>query len=227
MKIRHLSNKLFSTILYFKLAFIYNKFKNYTMIPKNIYIKNLELINKFKNVKGSVVECGTWRGGMIGGVGKLYFDDRKYFLFDSFEGLPEAREIDGKSAIEWQNDKNSPYYFNNCKAEEHYAESAMKLAGVKNYYITKGWFSDTLTPFSKKKEQIAILRLDGDWYDSTMCCLENLYDLVVEGGVIILDDYYAWDGCAKAVHDFLSKNKSSSRINKWGDTVCYIIKKSN
>ena len=49
-----------------------------------------------------------------------------------------------------------------------------------------------------------MLRLDGDWYESTRVCLENLYPHVAPGGIVIVDDYYNWDGCARAVNEFVS-----------------------
>ncbi|MEI6296916.1 MAG: TylF/MycF/NovP-related O-methyltransferase, partial [bacterium] len=171
---------------------------------------------------GYVDECGGWRGGLIGEMADVLNGDRKYYLFDSFEGLPKAREIDGESAINWQKDTKSPIYFDNCSAEIKYAEDAMKKSKVKDYQIIKGWFNETLPPFIPA-QRIAVLRLDSDWYDSTMVCLNNLYKNVAKGGVIIIDDYYTWDGCTKAVHDFLSQNKIPDRIRTEND-ICYIIK---
>lgn len=203
---------------------VYKKYKRFTMIPAHIFIGNISLCKLFSNIKGSVVECGVWRGGTIAAIADLLGTERHYYLFDSFEGLPPAEEIDGQEAINWQEDKDSDLYFDNCKAEMKYAEEAMKLSGVKNYKITKGWFNETLPGF-KTEKPIAILRLDGDWYDSTMQCLDNLYHQVVSGGIIIIDDYYVWEGSSKAVHDFLSKNKLSDTIHQSEDGICYIIKK--
>src|SRR5262249_42322226 len=59
---------------------------------------------------------------------------------------------------------------------------------------------------------IAVLRLDGDWYDSTMICLRKFWNHVLPGGIIIIDDYFAWDGCTRAVHDFLSSIRANERI---------------
>jgi hypothetical protein len=63
------------------------------------------------------------------------------------------------------------------------------------------------------------LRIDADWYDSVRCCLESLYDQVVEGGFVIFDDYYTFDGCAIAVHEFLGKrglaHQIENVIGKW------------
>lgn len=207
-----------------KYSLIYFKFRHYTMNPPITYLHNLMLVDKYKHLEGAVVECGTWRGGMIAGIGQLLNDSsRKYYLFDSFEGLPVPTDEDGQGAFDWQADTTSQLYFDNCSAEMRFAEEATSKAGMKNVTITKGWFSDSLPHFDKT-EKIAILRLDGDWYDSTMQCLDNLYDNVIKGGLIIIDDYYAWDGCARAIHDFLSKRGLADRVCSFNNDVCYIIK---
>lgn len=207
-----------------KLEKIFNKYHEYTMIKKSTFIDNLILCQKYSSIPGCVIECGCWRGGMTAGISETINNKQKlYYLFDSFEGLPPAKEIDGKAALDWQSDTNSPFYYDNCKAEIEFAEKAMGLAKNNNYKIVSGWFKDTI-PNMEFKEKIAILRLDGDWYDSTMQCLDGLYNHVTEGGIIIIDDYYTWEGCARAVHDFLSKNKLTDRIHKSEKGVCYIIK---
>ena len=70
-------------------------------------------------------------------------------------------------------------------------------------HIVKGWFQDTLPAFKDEIGPIAILRLDGDWYESTKCCLEHLYEQVVPGGYVIIDDYGCWGGCRIATDEFL------------------------
>jgi O-methyltransferase len=201
---------------------IYTKYSNYTMISKDVFTANLDLCLNFQHLQGVVVECGVWRGGMIAAMSEV-LGDRKYFLFDSFEGLPTAKEIDGESAIAWQKDTGGDFYFDNCKAEIYYAEQAMSLSPIKDYQLVKGWFSETLPNFDFN-EQIAILRLDADWYESTIQCLDYLYPKVIEGGLIILDDYYTWDGCSRAVHDYLSSNKLTARIRSLKGGNCYIVK---
>ena len=76
-----------------------------------------------------------------------------------------------------------------------------------NIYMVKGWFHDTLPEYREKVGAIAVLRLDGDWYESTKCCLENLYDNAITGGYIIIDDYFTVPGCKKATDEFL-KNRN-------------------
>lgn len=206
----------------------YRKYRKYTMVPKHLFIDNILLAKKFRNIAGSIVECGVWRGGMIAGIANMLGDGKKYFLLDSFEGLPPAKEVDGKAAVNWQKDVMSPSYYGNCKTEIAYAETVMKVAGVHNVHFIKGWFNETLPQLHKYLDlsPIAILRLDGDWYESTYTCLLHLYPLVAEHGLIIIDDYYAWDGCARAIHDYLSKNNLPVRINKTKHGTCYIVKTS-
>lgn len=200
---------------------LYIKYKDYTMINPGAFVSNLELIKRFDGIAGDYVECGVWRGGMSAAIAEVGIG-RKFHLFDSFEGLPPAKEIDGPEAMKWQEDTSSESYFDNCKAEESYVITAMELANHANYQLYKGWFQNTLNSFSG--ESIAILRLDGDWYDSILECLDKLYPKVAEGGLVILDDYHTWSGCSRAVHDYLSKTKSTARIFEL-NRVAYIVKK--
>lgn len=192
------------------------------MMPYQSFRDTLRLTETYDDVAGDVAECGVWRGGMIAAMAEILGSSRKYWLFDSFEGLPPAREIDGEAAIHWQNNPAGEHYHDNCRAEQQFAHEAMQMSGVKSYQLIKGWFNETLP--GSQVQKIAILRLDADWYDSTMCVFENLYDKVSDGGLILIDDYYFWDGCSRAVHDFLASKKSSDRIQQMGEGVAYIIK---
>jgi len=194
------------------------------MIPKRLYIENLNIVKKIKLLDGAIVECGVWRGGMIAGIAEFLGNDRDYFLFDSFEGLPEAKEIDGNDALKWQNDKTSKFYYDNCKAEIKFAQQALSMSGTSSHSIVAGWFSETMPTINIDKG-IALLRLDSDWYESTYQCLQYLFPLVVKDGIIIIDDYFTWDGCTKAVHAYLFKNNRSERISQFNNSVAYIIKK--
>jgi O-methyltransferase len=151
--------------------------------------------------------------------------ERNYYLFDSYEGLPLATELDGKSAVDWQQNTASDLFYDNCSASEDDAREAMFMAKVYEPNIIKGWFENTL-PGADIAKGIALLRMDGDWYDSTMHILKNLFHKVVPGGIIIIDDYYTWDGCSKAVHDYLSEEKRCERIRSFNG-VCYIEKLDN
>jgi O-methyltransferase len=195
---------------------IYYKYKDRTMLSLRSYIGTLSLIGTsvdkdiLKN--GAIVECGTWRGGMAAGLIEFCGKNRSYYFFDSFEGLPDAKEIDGAAALEWQSNKNPTNYFDNCSASIDVFMNTIDRTGVNynNVNIIKGFFEDTLPTF--ETPNISVLRLDGDWYESTMLCLEKFWDSVVPGGIILIDDYYTWDGCARAIHNFLSKRQSTETI---------------
>lgn len=201
---------------------LHRKYHGLTMIPEDAFVCNLELCERFKDLAGSYVECGVWRGGMSAAIAEV-IGNKELHLFDSFEGLPPAKEIDGQEAIQWQKDVTSPHYYDNCSAEESAVIKAMTLAGHSRYLTYKGWFDQTLPKYNGGP--IAILRLDGDWYDSIMVSLRHLFPQVVSGGLVILDDYYTWDGCAKAVHDYLAQTQHPSRIYQWKNQVAYLIKK--
>lgn len=210
--------------------YLYQKFSFYSMVSRSFFLDNLDIVNKYvSSIRFTelpiVVECGVWRGGMLAAMAEMLGNQYTYYLFDSFEGLPEVKEIDGIKAKQWQNDKQSKNYYNNCTAEIEFAQNAMLLSNVNNYHIIKGWFENTLPQFNQKAN-IHILRLDADWYDSTMACLVHLFPKVCENGIIIIDDYYTWDGCSRAVHDYLSIHKRTERIQQFNNKVCFIIKQN-
>jgi len=202
---------------------IYSRFRDFTMIPREMYVNNLLLAERVKRVPGCVVECGVWRGGMSAGIASMLGPARRYFLYDSFDGLPPAKAIDGQKALEWQKNTQSPNYHDNCSAPPEFARRAMTLAGATSFELVQGWFHETL-PGKQIDGPIALLRLDGDWYESTMICLEHLFDQVTPGGLVILDDYYAWDGCSRALHDFLSRRSAVERVRNLGN-FCYLEKR--
>lgn len=189
---------------------IYQKCVGHTMVGGDDFHRNLQLVDTCRNVPGDVVECGVWKGGMSAGMAFLLGPGRKYYLFDSFEGLPKPTDLDGEYAVEWQDSGDDELTHNNCTANEADADEIMRKTGV-DYHLVKGWFQDTVPNFDGT-QKIAVLRLDGDWYDSTMITLEKFVPLVQPGGIVILDDYYYWEGCSKAVHDYLSKEKSTARL---------------
>jgi O-methyltransferase len=81
-----------------------------------------------------------------------------------------------------------------------------------NVRFLKGWFKDTLP--AAPIQQLAIFRLDGDLYHSTMDALVNLYSKISAGGYIIVDDYHAWESCKRAVTDFLNQRGLRPQIRE-------------
>lgn len=169
---------------------------------------------------GALVECGVWRGGcslaMLLAQRAAFGEVRRpVYMLDSFEGLPPAEDKDGRLALEWQQG-NTETFFNNCAATEDEVRTTLEGFGFRDgdFHLVKGWFDETVPAFSRQiaDDGIALLRLDGDWYKSTYVCLEHLEPLVPVNGFVAIDDYYAWDGCARAVHDYLSAKDFPYRI---------------
>jgi O-methyltransferase len=174
-----------------------------------------------RGLAGAIVECGVWRGGcaaaaMLGQLERYGEIRRRVCLLDSFDGLPPATERDGPLALAYQADPTAAGYMDNCRASLAEVRAGLEALGLPDdgYELVPGWFDATAPALARRlaSEGIALLRLDGDWYESTAVCLEQLAPLVAEEGVIIVDDYYAWDGCARAVHDHLSRHDLAYRI---------------
>lgn len=201
---------------------IFRKFQQFTMIPEATYIENLRLSTRIMlgPARGCIVECGTWRGGMIAGIADIFGGSRSYYLFDSYQGLPPAKEMDGDRAKQWQADTKSPLYYDNCSASEEQARTAMSMSRATKYLITKGWFNETL-PHAQFPEPIALLRMDADWYDSTKCILDCLIPAMAPGGLVIVDDYYTWEGCTVAINEFAAARKWKIRQSKGG--ICFMV----
>ncbi len=184
--------------------------QNYASLS-NVY--DLSTLVERNNVPGSLVECGVWRGGcaaVMATVAARAKSHRKIWLFDSFEGMPEATQEDvGEEAKRlargMMNGNLSPVGANVASVDDVKTLFFKKLRlQEKAVSIVKGWFQNTLPRYKRQIGSIAILRIDGDWYESTKVCLEQLYDNVVKGGYVIIDDYGYYPGCKKAVDQFVT-----------------------
>src|ERR1700733_11451567 len=159
-------------------------------------------------VPGDLIETGVWRGGatifmraMLKALGET---DRTVWVADSFEGLPEPDAE--KFPIEAETHSGSLM----TKVYDHFAvdleavKSNFRAYGMLDNQVRflKGWFKDTLP--TAPIGALAIMRLDGDYYESTTDALTNLYDKLSVGGYAIIDDYAedAWTHCRRAVDDF-------------------------
>lgn len=201
-----------------------------------------------KQIPGAYVECGVWKGGAIGIMAKanLQFGTsrRHLHLFDAFDNIcPPDAEVDGEKAIEDTKEILGLSDINEMTGQLVSIEGGYDsmgghgtiqickelLEGVINYptefiHFQKGWFQDTLPIAKEEIESIAILRLDGDWYASIKTCLENLYDKVSKGGLIIIDDYGYYEGCTKAVDEFLDNRKVKTFLSYSSPNCRYFVK---
>lgn len=159
----------------------------------------IDVINK--NIEGDLIETGVWRGGTVifmRGILKAYgIVDRTVWAADSFEGLPHP------DAEKYPADKDDKFYtFDELRVSLDIVKENFKKYGLLDEQVQflKGWFKDTLPTALIKK--LAVLRLDGDMYESTMDALLHLYPKLSEGGYLIIDDWGSVDGCRKAVEDY-------------------------
>lgn len=157
------------------------------------------------NVPGDLIETGVWRGGAciyMRAILKSYgIKDRKVFVADSFEGLPPP------NPEQYPADAGDRHHeFNELAISMEQVQANFSKYGLLDEQVVflKGWFKDTLP--TAPIEQLAILRLDGDMYESTMDGLNNLYHKVAPGGFIIADDYGLVHNCKRAIEDFRAQH---------------------
>jgi hypothetical protein len=165
-------------------------------------------------IQGALVECGVWRGGasaMMAFANLKRGPTRRHLhLFDSFEGMPEPTIAqDGVEVLSWAGttgDGSLKSTGVNVADPDTVHHLIVSTVGYPDEFvhIHRGWFQETLPGAREEVGPIALLRLDGDWYDSTMVTFQNLYDRVVPGGVVVIDDYGHFAGCRKATDEFLA-----------------------
>lgn len=175
-------------------------------------------------VKGDFIETGVWRGGaciFAKTLFNMFNQDRTVWVADSFEGLPKPNVAD------YPEDEGDDLYsleqlrISKEQVEENFRKFDLLDDKVK---FSKGWFKDTL-PVAPI-EKLAIIRLDGDMYESTMDGLTNLYHKLSPGGFVIIDDYGVIPACKKAVHDFRDEQGITEEIVNIDDSGYFWQKKA-
>ena len=183
---------------------------DYTMTPlirRWNLLKALHYINK-KKIEGDIVESGIWRGGNLFLAKKIqdkYYPNikRKFYGFDTFEGMTEPSVYDDSRMLNIYKNlkkKNKDWVKASINDVISYTENI--FSSTENFYFIKGRVEETLNQKNNLPNQIALLRLDTDWYESTKKELETLYPLLIENGVLIIDDYGDMIGCRKAVDEY-------------------------
>ena len=198
------------------------------LIRRWTLIKSLHYINK-KKVIGDIVECGIWRGGNLFLAKKIqdkYYKEikRKLYGFDTFEGMPEPSTHDGVKVNEiYQNFKNKNEPWTKASLDDVKNFSKKLFSDIDEFNFVKGKVEDTLKDKKNLPDKISLLRLDTDLYESTKIELNILYPLLVEKGILIIDDYGDFQGCRKAVDEYFSdKNVLMISVDK----SCRVIVKN-
>lgn len=166
-----------------------------------------------RQVPGDLIETGVWRGGssiFMRAVLKMYGDTtRIVWVADSFQGLPkpdaERYPADREDTL-WTRDQLA---ISLDEVKANFARYGLLDDQVR---FLKGWFHDTL--LSAPIKRLAILRLDGDLYQSTMEALDALYDKLSVGGYVIVDDYGAVPACKSAVEEFRTKHRIKDEMTQ-------------
>jgi O-methyltransferase len=178
----------------------------YTMIGAKRMDNLAECVNSVlsQNVPGDFIETGVWRGGaciFVRGILQASgVTNRKVFVADSFRGLPEP------NVDKYPDDAGDKHHtFSYLAVSRKQVEQNFRRFGLLDSQVVflEGWFKDTLPKLPSS--QLAVIRLDGDMYESTMDALTQLYPKLSPGGFCIIDDYMI-PSCRKAVHDYRDAN---------------------
>jgi len=205
----------------------------YTMTtPARIYalIRAVEYVSA-RELPGALVECGVWRGGSMMAVAltllRLGIRDRDLYLFDTFSGMTEPTDEDversGKRAADLlvEENRDSDVW---AIASLDEVRGALFSVGYpqERIHFVQGPVEETLP--TSAPDEIALLRLDTDWYSSTKHELVHLYPRLSSGGVLLLDDYGYWQGARRAVDEYISENDVHLLLNRIDNTARIAVK---
>lgn len=200
LSIRGLGDSEFQEIL--------GKVRPYSMLSEERLLSLFEAARRacMEDRPGNFVECGVAAGGssaLLSWVVKRHSRrPRKVFSLDTFEGMPPPTSEDHHEGLAAD---ATGWGTSTCAAPMESLLGICRTLGTLDVVVpVKGLFQDTLPVHRDGIGSIALLHMDGDWYDSTMAILRNLYDQVVPGGFVQIDDYGHWAGCRKAFHEFES-----------------------
>lgn len=188
-----------------------------------------------QNLPGDLVECGVWRGGssvaMIRTLLSREVRNRDLWLYDTFEGMtaPTKQDVDcfgipADNFMPRDLDNHQTPTAGYCEAPLDDVRSNVERWGYpsQRVHYVKGKVEDTIP--QQVPEQISLLRLDTDWFESTWHELIHLYPRLVPGGILIIDDYGHWQGCRQAVDQYLSENAPNLFLNRLDYTGRLAIK---
>ena len=192
------------------------KVHDYTMISFNklfSFIEAVRYVNRWQ-LPGAIVECGVWRGGAIMAAAltleQLGVSDRTFYLYDTFCGMPEPTEHDSRlgGSVDpherFRLHQTGPDSSDWCRASLD--EVRQNLATIQydfnQFKFVEGKVEETIP--GTLPDEIAILRLDTDWYELTKHEMNHLFPRLVSKGVLIVDDYYTWTRSKKAVDEYLA-----------------------
>ncbi|MCW2308641.1 TylF/MycF family methyltransferase [Rhodobium gokarnense] len=169
-----------------------------------------------RRLPGAFVECGVWQGGSamiaMATLDLLGAGDREFFLFDTFDGMTPPTPED----MDWQGHDAGALMEKDAGNREDSLVWAMASIDVVRENVAKTGYNPDLVKFIKgdvgdtlpgtETGEISLLRLDTDFYRSTLTELEILYPRLTRQGVLIVDDYGHWQGARRAVDEYFSRS---------------------
>jgi hypothetical protein len=190
----------------------------------DVVVNAIDYISK-NNIEGDIVECGVWRGGAMYVAAKALVKrndfKRKFYLFDTYDvdtfgatqNIDESdKDFLGKTAQDAIEDGS----FVKTNYNYHLGEVKRLLESTgypkENFIYVEGRVEDTI-PY-KDISDIALLRLDTDWYESTKHELIHLFPQLVKDGVLLIDDYGFWQGCRKACDEYFEEHKVKIMLHR-------------
>jgi O-methyltransferase len=184
-------------------------------------------------IGGDIVECGVWRGGSMMVAAKTLVSlgdtSRLLWLYDTFEGMTAPTEHDvslkgAKATDKFQKRKTGDDSSDWCLAPQEEVAKNVQSTGYpgERMKFVKGKVEETLP--GTMPDRIALLRLDTDWYESTLAEMTHLFPRLVPGGVLLIDDYGEWQGARKAVDEYVSKNQVPLLLNRVDSTGRMAVK---
>ncbi len=212
---------------------LYRRVALYTMTtPPRIYalVRAVEYVVA-RGVPGALVECGVWRGGSMMAVAltlqRLGATDRDLYLFDTFAGMTPPTDEDvrqtGERAADLLADESREADVWAVASLDEVREAVLDVGYPhERIHFVQGPVEETLPAHAPT--EIALLRLDTDWYASTKHELVHLYPRLGRGGVLIVDDYGFWQGARQAVDEYMSENRVSLLLNRIDHTARIALK---
>lgn len=180
-------------------------------------------------VPGDFVECGVWRGGsvmlMMRTLQELGADPRRIWLFDTFDGMTPPSEVDvdykGNTASMLLNAREiarEDCHVTAFAAYETVVENVSSVGYPMDLVrFVRGDVSNTIPATQAEIDRLALLRLDTDFYDSTLVELQHLYPKLQQHGVLLIDDYGHWEGARRAVDEYFAARPGVAPFFHWID----------
>jgi len=214
---------------------IWRSVEQYTMTSRERVVSLIRAVQYVQRnrIPGALVECGVWRGGSMMAVARTLLaagtSDRELFLFDTYRGMPEAADVDvdafsrpatallaelRKLPVEEQAENET---IAQCPLEVVRGNVASTGYPQHKLHFVEGRVENTIPKYAPSN--VALLRLDTDWYESTRHELIHLFPRLSSRGILIIDDYGHWQGARLAVDEYFEQNREQvflSRVDYTG-----------